>query len=81
MLCYGPLVSELGGGRVHGAPNPVIGGGPVPPPAPPPMYAIGYNIGSRIPDTEIDRYVARPPNGYFLGAGEDTSSFQLRVRQ
>ena len=31
MLCYGPLVSELGGGRVHGAPNPVIGG-PVPPP-------------------------------------------------
>jgi len=26
MLCYGPLVSELGGGRVHGAPpNPVIG--------------------------------------------------------
>ena len=26
MLCYGPLVSELGG-RVHGAPNPVIGGG------------------------------------------------------
>jgi len=29
MFCYGPLVSELGGGRV-----------PVPPPAPPPM-AIG----------------------------------------
>ena len=26
MLCYGPLVSELGGGRVHGAPNPVIEG-------------------------------------------------------
>ena len=26
MLCYGPLVSELGG-RVHGAPNPVIRGG------------------------------------------------------
>ena len=26
MLCYGPLVSELGGGRVHGAPNHVIGG-------------------------------------------------------
>jgi len=32
MLCYGPLVSELGG-RVHGAPNPVIGGGAVPPAA------------------------------------------------
>jgi len=30
MLCCGPLVSELGGGRVHGAPNPVIGGA-VPP--------------------------------------------------
>jgi len=30
MLCYGPLVSELGGLRVHGAPNPVIGG-PAPP--------------------------------------------------
>jgi len=26
MFCYGPLVSELGGPRVHGAPNPVIGG-------------------------------------------------------
>ena len=26
MLCYGPLVSEFGGPRVHGAPNPVIGG-------------------------------------------------------
>ena len=27
MLCYGPLVSELGGGRVHGAPpNLIIGG-------------------------------------------------------
>ena len=24
MLCYGPLVSELGGPRVHGALNPVI---------------------------------------------------------
>ena len=22
MFCYGPLVSELGGGRVHGAPQP-----------------------------------------------------------
>ena len=21
MLCYGPLVSELGGGRMHGAPS------------------------------------------------------------
>ena len=40
MLCYGPLVSELGGGRVHGAPNPVIRG-PVPlPPAPPFMHKI-----------------------------------------
>ena len=28
MLCYSPLVSEP---RVHGAPNPVIGGGAVPP--------------------------------------------------
>jgi len=38
MLCYGPLVSELGGGRVHGAPNPVMGGCASPaPPAPPPM--------------------------------------------
>jgi len=26
MLCYGPLVSELGGPKVHGAPNTVIGG-------------------------------------------------------
>ena len=26
MLCYGPLVS-VGGCRVHGAPNPVIGVG------------------------------------------------------
>jgi len=31
MFCCGPLVSELGGGRVHGAPNPVIGGRAVPP--------------------------------------------------
>jgi len=31
MLCYGPLVSELRGPRVHGAPNPVIGGGCAPP--------------------------------------------------
>jgi len=31
MFCYGPLVSELGRPRVHGAPNPVIGGGAVPP--------------------------------------------------
>jgi len=35
MLCYGPLVSELGEGRVL-PPNPVIGG-LCPPPAPPPM--------------------------------------------
>jgi len=26
MLCYCPLVSELGGGTMHGAANPVIGG-------------------------------------------------------
>ena len=34
MLCYGPLVSELGGQSAYGAPNPVTGG-PVPvwPPA------------------------------------------------
>ena len=31
MFCYGPLVSELGGPRVHGAPNPVIGGAGAPP--------------------------------------------------
>jgi len=37
MLCYGPLVSELGEGRVL-PPNPVIGGlCPPSPPAPPPM--------------------------------------------
>jgi len=43
MLCYGPLVSELGG-RVHGAPNPVIGGGlcPLDLPAPPPMNLLRY---------------------------------------
>jgi len=44
MFCYGPLVSELGGPRVHGAPNLVIGG-PVPPAprAPPPMItAVHY---------------------------------------
>ena len=40
MLCYGPLVSELGGGQSAWCPNPVIaGGGCAPPasPAPPPM--------------------------------------------
>ena len=26
MLCYGPLVSEFGGPRVHGAPTPSLGG-------------------------------------------------------
>ena len=40
MLCYSPLVSEP---RVHGAPNPVIGGG-LCPPAPPPMQ-----IGQPLP--------------------------------
>ena len=44
VLCYGLLVSELEGGRVHGDPNPVIGG-LCPPPAPPPMNAIGEPIG------------------------------------
>ena len=34
MLCYGLLVSELEGGRVHGAPNPVIGGSVLPRPLP-----------------------------------------------
>ena len=38
MFCYGPLVSELWGARVHAAPNPVIGG--LCPPAPPPMVMI-----------------------------------------
>ena len=38
MLCYGPLVSELWGPRVHGAPNPVTGGGCAPGrPVSPPM--------------------------------------------
>jgi len=30
MLCYGPLVSEFGGPRVHGAPTPSLGGGCAP---------------------------------------------------
>jgi len=37
MFCYGPLVSELGGGRVHGAPQPRHWGAGAPP-APPPMH-------------------------------------------
>ena len=36
MLCYGPLVSELGGPECMVPPNPVIGGAHAPP-APPPM--------------------------------------------
>jgi len=42
MLCYGPLVSELGG-RVHGAPQLRQWGGgavPHPAPAPPPIFAV-----------------------------------------
>jgi len=34
MLCYSPLVSELGGPRVHGAPPTPVIGGPVPLPSP-----------------------------------------------
>ena len=44
MLCYGPLVSELGGGRVHGAPNPIIGGGAVPPPGFPASAAYAQTL-------------------------------------
>jgi len=43
MLCYGPLVSELGGPECMVHPNPVIGGGPVPPrlpTAPRPMHML-----------------------------------------
>ena len=41
MLCYGPLVSELGGAECMVPTNPVIGG-PVPPGphAPPPMVGL-----------------------------------------
>jgi len=42
MLCYSPLVSELGGGRVHGAPTPSLGG--LCPPAPPPMSSAYENL-------------------------------------
>ena len=43
MLCYGPLVSELGGGRVHGAPTPSLGAcAPRGPPAPPLMLHYQY---------------------------------------
>ena len=44
MLCYGPLVSELGGGRVHGAPTPSLGGLCPRPPAPPPMSSAYENL-------------------------------------
>jgi len=44
MLCYGPLVSELGEARVHGAPNPVIGGAC----APPGSAAYGYRTENKV---------------------------------
>jgi len=44
MLCYGPLVSELGGTRVHGPPNSVIGGGAVhPAPLAPPLMQMMHD--------------------------------------
>jgi len=45
MLCYGPQVSVgRGGAKVHGTPNPVIGG-LCPTPAPPPMFLVCMPIG------------------------------------
>jgi len=45
---------RVGGSRVHGAPNPVIGGGRCPPPAPPPM------LGSSAPHQRITQPTSSP---------------------
>jgi len=71
MLCYGLLVLELGGGRVHGDPNPFIGG-LCPPPAPPPMartdvITFPLNTGNEMPGL-----VGSVHNGILQREGCDT---------
>jgi len=64
MFCYGPLASEFGRPRVHGDPNPVIGG-PVPP-----AYVPQW-------DPYSSRFSFAWKNGKISGTGVTVTSYML----